>query len=52
MRNSVDLSLRNTIDLKLSTSKIRKDDASDSLLKLSCSSYSHILGQQPHYNYE
>jgi hypothetical protein len=52
MRNSIELSLKNTLDLKLSTSRIRKEDASESLLKLSCSSYSQIFDHHPNYNYE
>jgi hypothetical protein len=37
----------------LNNSKCRKEDASESLLKLSCSSYSNVLDHpNPYYNYE
>lgn len=42
MRNSLEYSLRNTLDLKLSTSRQRREEASESLLRLSCSSYSQV----------
>jgi hypothetical protein len=51
MRNSLEYSLRNTLDLKLSSSRIRKEDASESLLRLSCSSYSQVpIGPQYAYS--
>lgn len=55
VRNSlvVDSSLNNTIDFKFSTYKPKKEDVSDSLLRLSCSSYTEILDKaQPSRVYE
>lgn len=50
MRNSLEYSLRNTLDIKLTGSRLRKEDASESLLRLSCSSYSQVPPVQYGYS--
>ena len=50
MKNSLEFSLRNTLEYKLSSSKLRREEQSESLLKLSCSSYSQFPELRlPHY---
>ena len=49
-KNSLEYSLRNTLDLKLTLSRQRKEDASESLLRLSCSSYSQAPPAQYGYS--
>lgn len=40
VKNSCENSLNNSIDFKFSNYKLKREDASESLLRLSCSSYS------------
>lgn len=49
LRNSIQSSIKNSIDLKLSTSRIKREDASESLLRLSCSSNTEIF-DRPNIN--
>lgn len=50
LKNSVENSLSNSIDFKFSNYKLKREDASESLLRLSCSSYSEIFDKPAHNN--